>query len=66
MDARKKKPACPLCGSRKIIPIAYGLPGPDLEKESKKGRVILGGCMVSENQPQSHCKDCGYEWRGNE
>lgn len=65
MDGRKKKPVCPFCGSRIIIPIVYGLPGPDLEEKSKKGRVILGGCIVWEGQPQSHCNDCGYEWRGS-
>lgn len=65
IDGKKRKPVCPFCGSRIIIPIAYGFPGPDVEEKSKKGKVILGGCMVWENQPQSHCNDCGYEWRGN-
>jgi hypothetical protein len=65
MDARKKKPICPLCGSGEIIPIVYGLPGPELVEKSEKDKVILGGCMVWENQPQSHCNDCGNEWRGN-
>jgi len=65
MDARKMKPICPLCRSGEIIPIVYGLPGPELGKKSNKGKVILGGCMVWEGHPQSHCNDCGYEWRGN-
>ncbi len=61
----KKTLTCPFCGSFRVIPIVYGLPGPELVERSEKDKVILGGCMVWEGQPQSHCNDCGYEWRGN-
>ncbi len=65
MDARKKKPACPLCGSKEIVPIVHGYPGPELEKEARKGKVVLGDCMDWEGQPKWHCKNCACEWRGN-
>jgi len=27
-----------------------------------KGDIVLGGCCVTENDPEWHCKDCEHEW----
>ena len=38
---------CAQCGSRlKLLPAAYGLPGPELIEAEKRGEVWLGGCCV--------------------
>lgn len=58
-----KKPACPQCRkSSHVIPIVYGLPGKALMDESAQGKVKLGGCIVSDQNPQWHCKSCDKDW----
>ena len=38
---------CAQCGSRlKLLPVSYGLPGPELGEASERGEVILGGCVA--------------------
>ncbi len=59
----KSKIKCPKCKSINVIPIVYGLPTPEAEEEAKKGLFKLGGCIVSEESPKWHCKNCGYEWK---
>ena len=48
---------CPNCGSFNRLPILYGLPGPGVPKD-----VVLGGCIITDNDPKWHCEDCGHEW----
>jgi predicted RNA-binding Zn-ribbon protein involved in translation (DUF1610 family) len=64
MNIRKKKTknVCPKCGSSNVIPIIYGLPSYEAFLESKEGKIKLGGCIVSDDNPNWHCKDCGHEW----
>ena len=52
-----QKKQCPLCLEVKnITPIVYGLPSKTMMREAKKGRISLGGCIVTENQPEFYCK----------
>jgi RimJ/RimL family protein N-acetyltransferase len=52
---------CPQCSTdENVVPIAYGLPGPELLKEEERGEVLLGGCVVGE--AAFHCKSCGAEF----
>ena len=61
-DARR----CPRCHSDEVLPIAYGLPSPEMVEESMAGRVKLAGCMVWPEAPDWHCVGCGHEWRADE
>jgi len=61
----KRKPACPQCGSHKVVPVVYGLLNPELEKTLKKGRAILGDRHEWEGMSEWHCSECGCEWRGS-
>lgn len=54
---------CPKCGQLTGVRIAYGYPGPDLSEAAKRGEIELGGCCVTDDGPNFHCKTCGYEWR---
>ena len=56
-------PKCPRCHSEEVLPIAYGMPGPELVEESAAGRVALGGCMVWPEAPDCLCVKCGHDWR---
>ena len=63
---RKQKQKCPTCNSWNIVPIVYGMPGADLEEQEQRGEVILGGCVVTDNDPDLCCKDCGREFHKEE
>ena len=60
MTGRPRK--CPRCGSERIAKILYGMPAfsEELRLEMKVGRVVLGGCGVTGNDPRWRCLDCGY------
>ena len=58
----KKIPICPNCRSKNVISIIYGLPTEDIGKEAEEGKVKLGGCCVTDNDPEWYCKDCEIEW----
>lgn len=57
-----EKPACPECGSHDVLPIVYGLPGPELEGKAVMGEVLLGGCVVFGSDPDLGCRSCGARW----
>jgi len=52
----KSKKICPKNHSNKLIPIVYGLPGDKMVKAAKKGKIILGGCIVNDCSPKWYCK----------
>jgi len=57
-------PSCPKCKStKKVVPILYGLPPPHLEVMAWKGWVVLGGCIIHENNPNWYCKLCERGWK---
>ena len=56
-------PVCPNCrAADHTLPVVYGLPTPDLWEEARAGRCRLGGCVVSDDSPRWHCRQCGAEW----
>jgi len=54
---------CPRCKSENNIPILYGYPTAKALKEAKQGKIFLGGCEVTENDPTRFCRDCGTEFQ---
>jgi len=55
---------CPKCGGVDIAMILYGLPSDELlqSKKVKEKRIILGGCVISGNDPKLECNDCGWRY----
>ncbi len=54
----RRAPACPVCGSREVIPIVYGMPSEDDVERAERGEFVLGGCLVGLYEPDpdpSHC-----------
>ena len=47
---------CPSCGSKRVVPIVYGLPGPEAIAEAERGEISLGGCIPSWESWE--CLDC--------
>jgi len=61
MARRSRK--CPRCGSERIARILYGMPAfsEELRLDLEAGRVALGSCAVTGNDPRWRCLNCGYE-----
>ena len=58
---------CPECNDEgSIVEIAYGYPGAEMIEKYEKGEIKLGGCMVSEDNPDWHCNKCDHEWSREE
>ena len=59
---RVSKPVrCPTCGHSPVASILWGLPvfSEKLEKDLDAGRMTLGGCIVSGDDPEWKCQKCG-------
>lgn len=58
---KKSKKACPRCGSLEVVPIMYGYPeDPDAAMAAeRRGEIVVGGCVVTGDDPQKYCKACG-------
>ena len=52
---------CPQCEGD-LVPIVYGLPGPELFAAADRGEVLLGGCIVSDSDPRVQCRECGCRY----
>ncbi len=61
--AEGRPQSCPACGSPRIARILYGLPGfsKDLEGALSQGTVTLGGCLVTWDDPEWECLECGQK-----
>ena len=31
-------------------------------EDEERAYIVLGGCCVTEDDPEWHCKDCDHEW----
>ncbi len=57
----KRKPGkCPLCNSRRIARILYGMPifNEEQERQLAAGKIVLGGCEMNHWNPKWQCVDC--------
>lgn len=54
---------CPYCKSLCTIPIAYGKPGPELQRAAQRGLVELAGCVTGYYEPTQRCLDCRKGWQ---
>ena len=53
---------CPACGRDDGVAILYGMPAPEAIEAVEAGRIVLGGCMITENADTRHCTGCGHRW----
>ena len=60
-------PACPRCGAREAVPVAYGYPGPEAAAAQERGELVLGGCMIGDESPEFICGHCHapLPWSGS-
>ena len=55
---------CPKCNSSDVAEIFWGYPGNlDSMKEGlDKKEIVLGGCLVSDHDPEFECNKCQNRW----
>jgi len=60
----KMSQKCPVCGSNKIATYLRGMTlfSKKLQKDIDEGKIILGGCIVSGDDPFCICTDCNTEF----
>ena len=58
----RRPPKCLDCGATDPIPIVYGEPEPELERQAKDGEVVLGGCCISDESHAWRCTSCGRDY----
>lgn len=59
-DRPNFRPAtCPNCGQPlKRVPILYGYPMPEAWEAERRGELVIGGCIVDDDEPEYACADC--------
>lgn len=55
---------CPRCGSNNTSYYLRGLPifDEELERQLSNDEVIIGGCCVTDNDPDHHCNKCNNDF----
>ncbi|ADU29131.1 hypothetical protein [Evansella cellulosilytica] len=53
---------CPNCFSKDVANIIYGYPSHELLEEANEGKVKLGGCIISVDDPEYACNACDHSW----
>jgi|GEM_PF-501286 hypothetical protein len=63
IERSRKSRKCPSCGHSPLASILYGYVGFDdgLQKKLEEGRIVLGGCCVSDDDPRWECTNCGLK-----
>jgi hypothetical protein len=61
-DRDWKRPPCLNCGSTNVARIVFGEPGFEMMEAYDRGDIVLGGCCVTEDDPEWRCSNCDHEW----
>ncbi len=57
-----RAPPCPKCGSERTVPILYGYPSHEAREAEERREVVLGGCVITGDDPEWACLACGHRW----
>lgn len=49
---------CPACRARGLVPIMYGMPTSEVWGDVRLGRIAIGGCVISVDDPDRQCIEC--------
>jgi len=62
-ESANKPSQCPKCGSERVARILYGEPigSESLMADLKAGRIVLGGCCITGDDPIWQCLSCETE-----
>lgn len=58
-EVKRKPIKCPHCGEKTVATIFYGYPAfSELEDDLESGKIVLGGCCVTDHDPEWQCTSC--------
>jgi len=59
-----EKYLCPNCNSKFIAEIYWGFPGDfgSIEEQVERKEIVMGGCIVTDNDPKWICNVCNHKW----
>ena len=59
-----EEPKCPHCKTTSIAEILWGFPPTSdfLQDQIKQKKIVLGGCIITDNDPQWECNSCHHRW----
>jgi len=49
---------CPSCGEKAGVPVRYGLPPRSAAEAAERGDLVLGGCVLTDDDPPRCCTNC--------
>jgi hypothetical protein len=60
--------ACRLPGvpPQSRVTFVNGMPGLELAEATERGQVVIGGCVIFDDQPDYRCGSCGHGWCADE
>jgi len=60
--------SCPNCKSTVFAEILWGYPVDMkvIENEIDEGKIVLGGCIISNHDPKWECNKCHHRWGNRE
>ncbi len=61
---RVRRPGkCPSCGFKPMGVILYGMPIPTEQyyRDVESGKLIVGGCSLTDDDPKWECRNCGQQ-----
>jgi hypothetical protein len=61
-EARRAPPTCPACASAAVVPILYGSPAEAALEDERAGKLALGGCVLTDDDPEWRCTSCGRDF----
>ena len=56
---------CPECKSKSIAQIFWGYPAnfdEKMEEQVKRKEIVMGGCIVTDHDPNWECNECYNRW----
>lgn len=53
---------CPKCKSKDVVQILYGMPSYEAMESYNRKEIMLGGCLVTDNDPDYGCLFCNHRW----
>ena len=56
---------CPECKSKNVALIFWGYPGDyneTMQQQVEKKEIVLGGCLVTDHDPEWECNVCNHRW----
>jgi len=59
-----KELECPSCNSKNVAWILWGYPDfmHTIKQELEDEKIVLGGCLVTDHDPEWECNVCHHRW----